>query len=305
MSLLLFAACDNVDTNGKSIAESGAKTDVDSISYYMGVTVAGMYDQMAAQDSTLKTDEGKAAYMKAFAKALSMFDGKDEAQVAGMMAGLQVAYQMREMNKTLELNLNCNMLATGLAYAIHNDSIAKSPEVMQYLQTAMTRVQEQKMDKDRKAAQASMQALTKSGYTKISESLYEKVLKPGDGAAVKVGDRLKVTITAKDGKGNPMESLPLPEEMVVGQTFGADSPLTTAINRMRVGGQSQFAIPAVDMFKGRQNNMGLESTDAVVFDVTVNEVLPAEPKKEATAVTPGQPVQIKAAPAAAPQKGNK
>lgn len=305
MSLLLFAACSGSgDTNGKSLNESGATTTIDSLSYYMGVSASGMYQQMAAQDTTLKEDAQRAAYLGAMNKAMNMLEGKSDAEIAGMMAGIQMAYQMRELDKAMDLKLNPKMFSLGMCYATNNDSIAQSPEVMQYLQTNMERIQKEKMDKDRKAAQQAMNALTKSGYKKVDESLYEKVIKQGDGAAIKTGDRLAVTIVAKDLKGTTLQSVPLPEEMVVGQTFGADSPLTKGIGRMKVGGQVQFAIPAVDMFNGRQKNMGFNDTDAVVFDVTIKEVLPAKQESKAQAVTPASAVQLKpqAAPAPAPKK---
>ncbi len=76
MSLLLLASCDGGNVTGKDIKEAGVSNTTDSLSYYEGISAAYMFEQMAQQDTTLKTDAGRADFIKGLRAAMEMFDGK-------------------------------------------------------------------------------------------------------------------------------------------------------------------------------------------------------------------------------------
>lgn len=275
-SLLLLASCDGGSVTGKDIKEAGVSNTTDSLSYYEGVSAAYMFEQMAQQDSTLKTDAGRADFIKGLRAAMEMFDGKSEAYIAGLTAGMQVAMTNKNFKNELELDINNSIMLTGLAYALKNDSITKDPQVMQQFQTLMQRLQEEKMKKDHDAAVKEMASLARKGYVASGEGMMVNVSKPGSGEILKEGDRVKVKLAVKEMNGKAVNLPQLPEEVVVGRSFGFDSPMAKAIATMRMGETATFAFPAVDMFRGGQKQYGLENNSVLLFEVSTLGLAPAE-----------------------------
>lgn len=304
MSLLLLTACGGAAPDAKSIADAAPKTSADSLSYYEGMALAGVYQQMAGQDTTLKTDASKAEALKAFASALKQFEGKNDAEITGIIMAVQAIMQNKQMAEDFDLKFNTSLISNGLAYAMSADSLMQSPEAQQYLMTTFQRLQSQKMEKDSKAAQALMAGYAKKGYTKVSDDLYTKVVKAGNGAQIKDGDRVKVNMTAKDAAGKPL-SLPMPNEITVGQMFQG-TPLATAMTRMKVGETAEYVAPVAAMFQNGAKQLGLEPGSVVVFNIEVtgmSEAPAAAPKGGAQAPAPeAAPAPATKAPAAKPAK---
>ncbi len=275
-SLLLLASCDGGNVTGKDIKEAGVSNTTDSISYYEGYAVAYIYEQMAQQDTTLKTDAGRADFLKGLRASMELFDGKSEAYIAGLTAGMQVAMNNKDVKDRLELNINNKLLMTGLAYAMQNDTITKDTQVMQKYQELMQRVAQEKQRKDHDAAVSAMASLAKRGFTASGEGMMVKVSKPGSGETLKEGDRVKVKLAVKEMNGKDVKLPQLPEEVVVGRSFGFDSPMAKAIATMKVGGVATFAFPAVDMLQDRTKQYGLESNSVLLFEVSILGLAPAE-----------------------------
>ena len=291
-SLLLLASCDGGNVTGKDIKEAGVSNTADSASYYQGINIAYYYEQMAQQDSTLKTDAGRADFIKGLRASMGMFDGKSEAYIAGITAGVQAAMTNKNFKDQLGLDINNSIMLTGLAYALQNDSVTKNPQVMQQFQTLMQRVQEQKVRKDHDAAVSAMAPLAKRGFTASGEGLMVKVSKPGSGETLKEGDRVKVKLAVKEMNGKDVKLPQLPEEVVVGRSFGFESPMAKAISTMKMGGAATFAFPAVDMFRGGQKQYGLDDNSVLLFEVSILGLAPAE-KDNAAPLTaaPAKPVK--------------
>lgn len=285
-SLLLFASCDGGNVTGKDIKEAGVSNMTDSISYYEGYAVAYMYEQMAQQDTTLKTDAGRAEFMKGMRAAMELFDGKSDAYIAGLTAGMQVGMTNKDAKDRLELNINNGLLMTGMAYAIQNDSITKDPQVtMQKYQELMQRVTQEKQKRDHDAAVKEMASLAHKGYTASGEGMMVNVSKPGSGEALKEGDRVNVKLQLKEMNGKAVKMPPLPEEVVVGRSFGFDSPMAKAIATMKMGETATFAFPAVDVFQDRTKQYGLESNSVLLFEVSAISLVSSEPANNAAPLT--------------------
>ena len=275
MSLLLLTACGGAAPDAKSIADAAPKTSADSLSYYEGMALATVYQQMSGQDSTLKTDASKAEAVKAFAAALKQFEGKSDAEITGIIMAVQAIMQNKQMNEDFDLKFNTSLISTGLAYAMSADSLMQSPAAQQYLMTTFQRLQAQKMEKDTKAAQALMAGYAKKGYTKVSDDLYTKVVKAGNGAQLKDGDRVKVNMTGKDAAGKPL-SLPMPNEITVGQMFQG-TPMAAAMTRMKVGETAEFVVPVAAMFQNGAKQLGLEPGSVVVLNIEVTGMADEKP----------------------------
>lgn len=303
LSLLLLASCDGGNVTGKSIKEAGATTTNDSISYYEGMAMAQMYQQMAMSDTTLKGDQGKADFMKGFAAGLKALEGKSDGEAAGIIAGIQAAMQNKDLTKTFDIQFNNNLIRTGLAYALSADSLAQSSEGPQYLNKTMQRLSAKKGEENRKAALQSMSGLAKQGFKQVQPGIYAKTVKPGTGAQLKDGDNVTGKVVMKNSKNQPIDKLPMPEKFIVGQTFGMGSPLNTGLQSMKVGETAIFAIPAEEMFNGQQKQLGLNDTDYVLIEITASEVTGNTAAKTNAANVQAQPAAKAAAPAkAAPAK---
>ena len=293
-SLLLVASCTQAPTP-KSMKEAAPTTQTDSLSYDFGLMATQMYQQMAQQDSSLKTDAGKAEFLKAVAEGLKMAEGKSEAYFNGLVAGIQMAMQNRQIKESYDLNMNPTMMLSAFAYGIDNDSILKNNDAMQYIQRTMQSIEKKKQDQEIAAAKKQMASLKGKGFTDAGADVMVKTVKPGTGNVLAAGDKVKVKMTVSTVKGKKLD-LPMPETVVVGQTFGG-TPLDGVFSKMKVGETAQVALPSSSMVPGRQKQLGIEGTDAIIFDITVVSSEGKVEQKGALVPANGTPVQVQAAPA--------
>lgn len=271
--LLLLSSCNRTPA-AKSIEEANVSNQTDSLAYYMGLSMAGIYDQMAQVDTTLKSEEGKKKFLEGFGKVLADLNDKDDAYTAGYTAGLQLLLNNRETNKRYNISLNNQIMASAFAYALNEDSLRNNAEASQYLSNAFQAIQQKKQEADSKAAATELAKLASKGYTQIKPTLYKKVITPGNGNALTAENRLKTSISATSISGAKL-NLPLPEEIIVGRTFGPNSLLTEALLSMKVGETTSFALPASEVLGGRQAEIGLKDGDAIIFTINAIEVLPS------------------------------
>lgn len=291
---MMLASCGGGVPEAKSIEDVAPKTGNDSLSYYYGQMAAMQYQQMAAQDSALKTEAGKKAFLEGYAKTIAAAEGKDEAYISGMLMALQMQIQKKQIKKELDFDINTTLAGQALAFALKNDSVSNSTNGMNYVNNKLMQLQKVKTDKSSAEAAKKLSALGSKGFKNVGKNIAARTVTPGTGAQVKVADRLKVHIRATDVEGKNL-NVPMPSEIEVGQTFGPDSPLTEAIKTMKIGETSAFAIPAAAIFNGGQSQFGLGDTDLVVFEVKIEGEAPA--KAAAKAAQPAAAAPADAAPA--------
>lgn len=266
-SLLLFTACGGGDTTGKSIKDAGVKSAADSLSYYTGMAASQYYEQMAQNDSTLKTPEGKKEFLKGVAAAMGLFEGKSEAEQSGMIVGIQMAMQAQQTNKEFGVKCSLPLMQTGLAFAVNGDSI-NAAEAMRYVQNSYQKYTLQKNEKDTKAALGNLNKLASQGFKKVQGGALMKVVKPGTGAELKAGEIMEIKASVKTADGKTVERLPMPDKMAVGQTFGK-TPLSAAIDMMKVGEKADIAVTAAEMFQGNQSQLGLADDAVLIFTIEI------------------------------------
>lgn len=310
MSLLLLSACGGSAPEGKSAADAGLKNVNDSVSYYMGMSMAGLYNQMTMSDTTLKTEAARKEMLKAFGEAMNTLQGKSDAEINGYLLALQAVMTGKQVEEQVDVKFNSTLFANGLSYAINSDSIAgKSAEGNQMMQPMMMRLQTAKSDKLKAAGAKALAAYVKKGYTKVSDNLYMKSVKAGNGAQLKDGDKVKLKMTAKDGKGNEI-NVPMPEKAQVGQLF-MGSPMEKSFSQMKMGETAEFVTGAIEMFQNPQQmkQMGIDPEGLIVFTIEVlgpdtESATPAAPSeaKVAPAAVKAVPADAKAAPAPAAKK---
>lgn len=268
-SLLLLTACGGGDTTGKSAKDAGLKTQADSLSYYTGMAAAQIYEQMSMQDSTLKTPEGKKEFLRGVAAAMGLLDGKSEAEISGIVTGMQMAMQAKQTGKEFDVNLNSKLMQSGLAFTVNGDSV-NTAEAMRYVQTTYQMLSAKKTEKDTQAALATLSKFSSNGYQKVDGGAMMKVVTPGTGAELKEGEMMEIKASAATPDGKPIEALSrMPEKMVVGQTFGQGSPLTKAISRMKVGEKAQIAVAAAEMLPGGQAQFGIPDDAVIIFTIQI------------------------------------
>lgn len=288
-AVVALASCSGGAPTPKSMKDAAPKTEIDSISYYYGDMLMMQYQQISQQDTTLKTEAARQAFLQGYVAALNMAQGKDEAYNAGMMLGLQMGMQQAMMKKELGIELNTALTSASFAYALKNDSLSAKNDGMMYINDKLKKLQDEKIKKSTAAAAKKLNSYTSKGYKKVGENVVGKTTTQGTGAAVKDGDRLSVKINAKDANGKAL-SAPMPTEIMVGQTFGPDSPLTGALKTMKIGDTTSFVLPAAAMFNGGQSQFGLGDEDLVIFDVTVEGLAPEkEGGKQQLQVAPAAP----------------
>ena len=91
----MLVGCGTVPQS-KELSEISNATMADSLAYYLGEQGAMAYWQAAAQDTTLKTEAARAAYLKGFQKGMESISEED-AYNRGVSQGMNLAMYLKTL----------------------------------------------------------------------------------------------------------------------------------------------------------------------------------------------------------------
>jgi len=283
-SLLALSACDS--NKGKPISELNGLSTGDSISYYLGESLAGQYQQYAMSDTTLKGKEGRVEFLKGFTKAMEMINSGSEAYKRGLIMGMQTYGMFDQMKKNWNVELNANYLRMGYLYATKGDSVIDQQQAQQALNIIGTRMEAQRKTRNEAEAQKAVAAAAKKlgGFTDMGGNIMMKITKKvADGSNFKKGDRVDFAMEVKNMKGENIQMLSNPKAQgEIGKNLPLDSPMTKVLLSLKPGEEAQVLVPADVLLGGRADQFGYSSND--IFNVTIRPVAGTE--QEAPAIRP-------------------
>ncbi len=258
------------------------KTDVDSLSYAIGMARTEGLDQYLAQQGVDSTQ--MAEFIKGFNEGATKIDKKDAAYMTGMQIGQMVSKQWVEGfnqqifgNDSTQSISRENLLAGFLAGVIGKGAMTKE-QAQQFMQTQMDVIKEKANEKkyaDNKAAGEKFLAenKTKEGVVTTESGLQYKIITkgtgeiPADTCKVKVhykgtlidGTQFDSSYDRKDKDGKPQPA-----------TFRANQVIkgwTEALTMMPVGSKWELYIPYNLAYGSRETGGQIKPFSTLVFEV--------------------------------------
>lgn len=275
--LLMLSSCG--PEKGKNISEMGNISQTDSLMYYFGQMRAGEYWREALQDTTLKSQEARDAYLRGVQAGLDMVKAAKEGDVAadaynqGVYMGVQLAMNLGEFEKEYSTKTDKKVLLQSFAYGLTSDTTVNVQDSQRAFYDLMNDFNARKDEQMKKEAAGilSKEAVNLK-MARISDTLYGRVVNGNPaGADIKSGDKVQVKMTATKANGEEL-GIPMPDQLEVGTEYGLPI-FTEALESMKVGETKEFATTANSIFGNRASQFNLKGSDVVIIKITAEKVL--------------------------------
>nr|WP_302829695.1 FKBP-type peptidyl-prolyl cis-trans isomerase [uncultured Bacteroides sp.] len=252
------------------------KTDVDSLSYAIGMARTEGLDQYLAQQGVDSTQ--MAEFIKGFNEGATKIDKKDAAYMTGMQIGQMVSKQWVEGfnqqifgNDSTQSISRENLLAGFLAGVIGKGAMTKE-QAQQFMQTQMDVIKEKANEKkyaDNKAAGEKFLAenKTKEGVVTTESGLQYKIITKGTGEIPADTCKVKVNYKGTLIDGTEFDSSYKRKEPA---TFRANQVIkgwTEALTMMPVGSKWELYIPYNLAYGSRETGGQIKPFSTLVFEV--------------------------------------
>ena len=289
MAIASFTAC------GKQTKKGGLKTDVDSLSYAIGMEQSQgiqQYLQQLGVDST---------YLDEFVKGLeaganSNDDKKKTAYNAGVAAGMQMSMMVKKginqqlFGKDSTKSVSMKQLIAGFKAGVKGKGGLMTIEQAQTAErTIVPRIQSQVAEKtygaNKKKSEAFMAKIAKQpGIKKLGKGVYYKVEKEGTGAIPTASQTVKIEYEGRTIEGKVFDSTK--DKGAVAMPVGGVIPgFTEALTHMPVGSTWEIYIPYDAAYGSRQMSQDIVPFSALTFKVTLVSIEKENPAANRPAPT--------------------
>ena len=270
-----FASCTS------QAPKANMKSDIDSLSYMMGVSNTNGLKDFAEQrmgvDSTTWAD-----FVKGIEEGINKATKKDRAYTAGVQIGQQLSADMFEgMNSQLFGNDSTQSLSkanfmAGFIAAIKNSAIVSQEEAQEYAKTHTEAIKAKAMEAqygENKAAGEKFLAenKTKEGVVTTESGLQYKIIKAGKGEIPTKSSTVKVHYKGTLIDGTEFDSS---YSRNAPTSFRADQVIagwTEALTMMPVGSKWELYIPQ-ELAYGVRDAGKIKPFSALVFEVELLEI---------------------------------
>ena len=266
--------------------KANLKSEIDSLSYMMGVTnTQGLMD-FAAQ--RLGVDSANTAdFIKGIAEGINKFSKKERAYNAGIQIGQQLSADMFEgINNQLfagdsTQSLNKENFLAGFMAAVKNGAVVTMEEAQAYVKENSEAIKAKALEAkygENKAAGIKFleENKTKEGVITTESGLQYKVIKAGKGEIPTKESSVKVNYKGTLIDGTEFDSS---YKRNAPATFRADQVIkgwTEALTMMPVGSKWELYIPQELAYGSRETGGLIKPFSTLIFEV---ELLEIEKKK--------------------------
>lgn len=264
-------------------------TDVDSLSYAIGLARTQGLDQYLAQQGIDSTQI--AQFLKGFYEGAAKTDEKDKAYMAGLQIGHMVSTQWVEGftrqifgNDSTQTLSRENMLAGFVAGVAKTKGAMTQEEAQQYMNTQMDAIKAKAIAvkyADNKAAGEKFLAENKEkeGVVTLPSGLQYKIITAGKGEIPADTCRVKVNYRGTLIDGTEFDSSYKRKEPA---TFRANQVIkgwTEALTMMPVGSKWELYIPSDLAYGSRETGGDIKPFSTLIFEVELLEIVKDSKKK--------------------------
>ena len=256
--------------------KANLKTDVDSLSYAIGMARTEGLDQYLAQQGIDSTQ--MAQFLKGFNEGASKIEKNDIAYMAGLQIGQMVSKQWVEgfnqqiFGEDSTQTISRENLLAGFVAGVDGKGIMTKEEAQTFMQTQMDAVKAKAMEKkyaDNKAAGEKFLAenKTKEGVVTTPSGLQYKIITKGTGAIPADSSKVKVNYKGTLIDGTEFDSSYKRNEPA---TFRANQVIkgwTEALTMMPVGSKWELYIPQDLAYGARETGGQIKPFSTLIFEV--------------------------------------
>ena len=257
--------------------KANLKSNIDSLSYMMGVTnTQGLMDfasQRLGVDSAQYAD-----FIKGIEAGLNLNSKKDKAYQAGIQIGQQISGDMFEgMNRQLFGNDSTQTLSkdnflAGFIAAVKNGAVVTMEDAQTYVrehtEAIKAKVLEEKYGENKAAGEKFLaENKTKEGVVTTESGLQYKVIKAGKGEVPTSTSTVKVNYKGTLIDGTEFDSS---YKRNAPATFRADQVIkgwTEALTMMPVGSKWELYIPQELAYGARETGGQIKPFSTLIFEV--------------------------------------
>ncbi|RGM49937.1 MULTISPECIES: FKBP-type peptidyl-prolyl cis-trans isomerase [Bacteroides] len=257
------------------------KTDVDSLSYAIGMARTEGLDQYLAQQGVDSTQ--MAEFIKGFNEGATKIDKKDVAYMTGLQIGQMVSKQWVEgFNQQIfggdsTQTISRENLLAGFVAGVIGKGIMTKEEAQQFMQTQMDAIKEKATEKkyaDNKAAGEKFLAdnKTKEGVVTTESGLQYKIITKGTGAIPADTCKVKVNYKGTLIDGTEFDSSYKRKEPA---TFRANQVIkgwTEALTMMPVGSKWELYIPYDLAYGSRETGGQIKPFSTLIFEIELLDI---------------------------------
>ena len=266
--------------------KANLKSEIDSLSYMMGVTNTQGLSDFAAQ--RLGVDSANYAdFVRGIQDGIHKANNKEKAYIAGVQIGQQVGGDMFD-NINLQLfgndstqTLSKDNFLAGFIAAVKNGAVASVEDARNYVETHTDAIKAKALEAkygENKAAGIKFleENKTKEGVVTTESGLQYKVIKAGNGEIPTKESSVKVNYKGTLIDGTEFDSS---YKRNAPATFRADQVIkgwTEALTMMPVGSKWELYIPQELAYGSRETGGLIKPFSTLIFEV---ELLEIEKKK--------------------------
>ncbi len=262
--------------------KANLKTDVDSLSYAIGMARTEGLDQYLAQQGIDSTQ--MAEFLKGFNEGAAKIDKKDAAYMAGMQVGQMVSKQWVEgFNQQIfggdstQTISRENLLAGFLAGVTKKTNIMDMAKAQAFMQTQMEAIKEKANAAkyaDNKAAGEKFLAENKGkeGVVTTPSGLQYKILTKGTGAIPADTSKVKVNYKGTLIDGTEFDSSYKRNEPTSFRANQVIKGWTEALTMMPVGSKWELYIPYDLAYGSRETGGQIKPFSALIFEVELLDI---------------------------------
>lgn len=278
VAAMAIAALTMTSCGGSSAPEAKLKSDIDTLSYAVGVTLGNQFNQAQVLSYQMKVDS---AYISEFLRGVAESanaadDKKKAAYYAGLQIGQQICQQIvpnvsqQYFGTDSTRTLSVNDLIAAFVTLVKGDSAKFSITDADSLQEAF---RQKELNAKIAVGQAFLAENAKKEGVQTTESgLQYKIVKQGDGPVPTKEDRVKVNYKGTLIDGTVFDSSYDRGEPATFRVDGVIKGWTEALTMMPVGSTWEVYIPQ-ELAYGEYGTRGIEPGSALVFTVELLEIV--------------------------------
>lgn len=262
--------------------KANLKTDLDSLSYAIGMARTEGLDQYLAQQGIDSTQ--MAEFLKGFNEGASKIDKKDAAYMAGMQVGQMVSKQWVEgfnqqifgTDSTQTVSRE-NLLAGFLAGVTKKNGVMDMAKAQAFMTTQMEAIKEKaseaKFAGNKEAGQKFLaENKGKEGVVTTPSGLQYKILTKGTGAIPADTSKVKVNYKGTLIDGTEFDSSYKRNEPASFRANQVIKGWTEALTMMPVGSKWELYIPYDLAYGGKETGGQIQPFSTLVFEVELLDI---------------------------------
>lgn len=265
-----MTSCDSHE--GKDISQYNDASSADSLLFYYVQLRAHEYWELAEKDTSLRSPEARARFLEGLEKGFNSIKTGDADYNRGVELGVRMAINLQKFEKMYDVDIHKDMAVPSFRYGLRDGADIPEFNYQESFYRILNRLKQVQRDRDHEKARLSLvEEAREQQMSKISDDLYYRLLKKGEGPYAQYGQSAYVVVNYERADGEDI-AVPSPGLVTIG-ALGVPEVLNRSYSRLNKGSVALFATTAEALFGSRTYIMGMKPEDVLLVTITLNEII--------------------------------